>query len=350
MLKILLSSHAFQPSIGGLEAVSIMLAREFTRAGHAVIVVTQTPANVETEELLFRVVRQPPPLMLLRLFRWADVIFHSHISLRTVWPFCFATRPWVVVHHGWVPRGGSLTGLKGLLKHFLLRWATGIAVSAEVAKDFKSATLVIHNPYDAEVFSQIQGVARVRDLIFVGRFVSDKGLPVLLNAMTMLGRRGVKPNLTVVGDGPERKSWRGLAKDSGLATQVEFIGIKQGIDLAKVLNEHRILVIPSLWNEPFGIVALEGMACGCVVVGSHGGGLKEAIGPGGLTFPNGDASALADSLETLLTDCDLVTRLQSAVSGHLAQHQPADIAARYLEVFERLVARGSSEAPCGDRH
>ena len=69
-----------------------------------------------------------------------------------------------------------------------------------------------------------------------------------------------------------------------LAENVSFVGPKSGDGLAEILNQHQILVVPSRWAEPFGIVAVEGIACGCVVVGSVAGGLPEAIGGCGVNF------------------------------------------------------------------
>ena len=98
------------------------------------------------------------------------------------------------------------------------------------------------------------------------------------------------------------------------------------------------MVVPSIWNEPFGVVALEGLACGCVVIGSEGGGLKQAVGPAGLTFANGDAEGLASALEQVLCDPAVQERFRAAAPAHLALHQPAAVAKRYLEVFEQAVA------------
>jgi len=80
--------------------------------------------------------------------------------------------------------------------------------------------------------------------------------------------------LTIIGSGPEEYSLRKLADDIGITGQVSFLGVKRGEESARLLNQHEILVIPSRWEEPFGIVSLEGIACGCVVIGSEGGGLK----------------------------------------------------------------------------
>ena len=80
------------------------------------------------------------------------------------------------------------------------------------------------------------------------------------------------------------------------------------------------------------------MACGCVVIGSAGGGLKQAIGPAGLTFANGDVAGLAGALEQALGDPAVVERCRAAAPTHLALHRPAAVARRYLEVFQQAAA------------
>jgi len=323
----------------------MILAREFARAGHEVTVITKTQSGAEVDDFPFAVIRRIAPRMLLRLVGKADVVFHSNISLQSAWPLLFFHKPWVVVHHGYIPRSGFL-GIKGTIKRFVLEWAKGIAISEAVAADFDSPSVVIQNPYDAETFHEITGVRRNKELVFVGRFVADKGLPVLLRALTQLAKQELFPGLTVVGEGPEEEVWHRLTGDLGLAARVNFIGVKRGRELAEVLNAHKILVVPSLFNEPFGVVALEGMACGCIVVGSEGGGLREAIGPGGLTFPNGDIEALAACLKKALYDAETIAGCRSAVPAHLARHQPGTVAGHYLEVFSKALMRRCHDGSC----
>jgi glycosyltransferase involved in cell wall biosynthesis len=141
----------------------------------------------------------------------------------------------------------------------------------------------------------------------------------------------------IVGSGPEERSLRELAERGGIHDQVTFAGAKRGKELYEILNRHKILVVPSRYDEPFGVVALEGIACGCAVVGSSGGGLPEAIGPCGITFPNGNADALASALEQLLAAPDERQRLAANRSQHLAQFHPATIAESYLNLFRSLL-------------
>jgi glycogen(starch) synthase len=327
-VKILLGSHHFFPSTGGIETASNLLAREFVKRGHEVRVITQTPGN---GDFPFSVVRRSRGFALLRQVRWCDVFLQNNISLRTLWPLLFIHRPLFIAHQTWITNPDGSTGLQHSLKRFVLRYANSFAISAAIADALPGPSIRVGNPYDDEVFKPLPGDARARELIFVGRLVSDKGATLLLEAMALLQ---AKPRLTVVGDGPERASLEKQAADLQLKDRVDFAGTQSGAALAKLLRQHQILVVPSLWREPFGIVALEGIACGCVIVGSANGGLADAIGPCGLTFPNGDAHALADAITRLLADPAECERLRQNAAAHLAHFTPGHVAGVYLDAME----------------
>jgi glycosyltransferase involved in cell wall biosynthesis len=163
--------------------------------------------------------------------------------------------------------------------------------------------------------------------------VSEKGIDVLLKALAKLRAHGFSPKLTIVGAGPESTAMKQMAEALELNNQVIFAGLKRDEELVTLLRKHKVLVIPSKYDEPFGVVALEGIACGCVVVGSAGGGLPEAIGPCGITVPNGDPSALAQALEQLLLNPNERKRLLFRAPKHLARFHPTTIAETYLALF-----------------
>jgi glycosyltransferase involved in cell wall biosynthesis len=326
-MKILISSYSFFPSIGGLETVSAVLAREFACAGHLVKLVTQT-RSTEVDGFPFEVIRRPLPARLFDLVRWCDVYFQNNISLLMAWPLALVHRPWVVAHQIWLS-----PDWKGQLKRFLLRFAIGVSISRAIAADFPPS-VVIPDPYDNTVFYERSEIYRERDLIYVGRLISDKGVHLVLEALTNLRSQGQCLTLTIVGSGPEEVALRRLAQQLGLDDQVCFAGVQRGHNLARLLNAHRVMVVPSIWLEPFGIVALEGIACGCIVVGSEGGGLKDAIGPCGLTFPNGDVEALTRCLANLFDNPECWTAFRAAAADHLAQHTPAAVASAYLRILE----------------
>lgn len=337
-MKILLSSHFFHPNVGGIEEVSRVLAHEFSTAGHEVRVVTQTLGN-DGSEFPFVVARRPSPAELLRLVRWCDVFFHNNLSLRTAWPLLVVRRPWVVAHHTWIARTSGSVGWRDRLKHFVLRRAQNISVSRAIAEHLAVPSTVIGNPYRDQLFQRDPAAVRDRELVFVGRLVRDKGLDLLLEALAILHGKGARPQLTVIGAGPEEENLRQQCERLGLGECVTFAGLKTDRDLVALLNRHRVLVVPSRWREPFGLVALEGIACGCVVLGADCGGLPGAIGPCGLTFPHLDVQTLAKQIAALLDPAADLERYRAAAPEHLARHSARAVAAQYLRVIEEAARR-----------
>ena len=331
-MKILLTSLLFAPSIGGIETVSMLLAREFAKAGHSVKVVTMTPGeNGMTDG--FEVVRKPSLGQLWELAKWCDVYFQSNISLPLALPLLVVRRPWIIVHHVWIPKPRGFSGLNNRMKLFLLRFAKSISISQAVAESLPVESKLIPNPYDASIFRVDESIVRSHDLVALGRLVSDKGFDLLVEALSLLAREGLRPNLTIIGDGPEKEALIRQAKDLQVSGQITFVGSMTGAALAEELNRHDIAVIPSRWKEPFGVVALEVIACGCVPVGSRDGGLSDAIGPCGVTFPNGDAQALARALINLLKKPDSLLGFRRHAEEHLGGHHPSHVARQYLNFF-----------------
>ena len=339
-MNILFCSVPFHPSVGGIETVSALLAERFHRQGHRVILVTQTPSG-ELEHDDFEVVRRPSAARLFELVRWSDVVFHNNISLRLAWPLLVLRRPWVVAHHTWIP----VRGLAGRLKRLVLRHASHIAVSWAVADSLPVDCRVVPNPYADDEFVRLEGVERTRELVFVGRLVSDKGVEVLIDALALLVRRGRRVRLTVIGDGPELPALRQQATRLGVANLIDFAGRRTGQQLVAALNAHHVLVVPSVWEEPFGVVALEAMACGCVPLVSGSGGLPDAVGAAGVVVASGDRPALAQAIDQLLGDPRSLERLRSAGAAHLARHTRERVAHDYLQALADACGAHAAPSP-----
>lgn len=335
-LRILLCSHWFQPSVGGVESISRLLAEEFTKLGADVTVLTATPGKVWSEP--YRVIRKASQRQTWALARASDVIFQNTISLRTLAPLLFSGRPVIVIHQSWMRRADGTTGIENLLKRLMIRFCRNIAISHAIAQDIPAPSVILGNPFDAREFEDVASGPRDRDVVFLGRLVSDKGCDLLLEAFSLLAERGLRPNLTIIGDGDERPRLEDMSRSLGLAGQVTFLGsLQEG--RGKIVARHRIMAVPSRWAEPFGIVALEGIATGCAIVASSGGGLPDAVGPCGLFFPNGDVAGLADALERLLREDELRMSMVSAGPMHLEAFQPGTVAQRYIDVIRQVLAK-----------
>jgi glycosyltransferase involved in cell wall biosynthesis len=335
-MRILFCSYVFAPSIGGIETVSRILAKEFCGLGATVTLVTHTPG----EEIpgTYEVVRRPTLKKLRELTRNSDVIFQNNISLKMLLPLLFLGKPVVITHQTWLARMTGRRGWQDYLKRALLSHWSNIAISQAVAADLPFKSIVIGNPFEPGEFAAAEEHVRDKDIVFLGRLVSDKGCDLVLRALAILKAARICPSFTVIGDGPEMPALKQLTAELGLSDQVMFLGaVREG--RGKVVAQHRVMVIPSTWEEPFGVVALEGIAAGCAVVASRKGGLPEAIGPCGILFPSGDVGALASALKDLLASPSLRDKLAAERDHHLKRFQPEAVAKRYLEVFESAMRK-----------
>lgn len=333
-MKILLMSRAFSPSVGGIETASMIFATGLATRGHDVTVVTSTPG--EEQKNPFRIVRNPGAAELLRLVATADVVWQNNVSLRTLWaPFLFSHR-FFITHQTWLGSNTWFGYWLGALKRLACIRARNIFISNAVAKAVRLPGIVIPNPYDDLTFSRTSAVERDRDIVFVGRLVESKGCNILIDALEILAARNIHARTTIIGDGPSASRLKEQAMRLSSGRGPVFLGSLTGSALATELNRHRILVVPSTWNEPFGIVALEGAACGCVVVGTAGGGLPEAIGPCGLAVVNSDPAALADALASLLDNPNRQDAYRRNAPAHLAKFTAGAI----IDAYEACLVNG----------
>ena len=281
----------------------------------------------------FEVIRNPVPLTLWSLYKWADVVWQNNLSIRLFWPVLFSKVPCFVTTQTWLSGTLHKETYASRLKRLILSRCRNIAISDAIARHIQTPSVILGNPYDSSVYKLQESCARELKLIFVGRLVSDKGLMLLLEALVQLQTSKLYPALTVVGNGPELTECQRFVNESGLDQQVRFLGAMSGVPLMEVFNTHEILVIPSLWAEPFGVVALEGIACGCVVIGTKDGGLKEAIGPCGVVCENNNVEALVDSIRLLLTEPELREKFRDQSKDHLQQFNAPSVASKYLALF-----------------
>jgi glycogen synthase len=344
-MRIFFFTTVFSPSIGGIETLAELLCRQFVKMGHEVRLATCTPGATCTpdeEKFPFNVTRRPSLRQYWQILRWCDVHVQANISLRYAWPRFIMPDKLIYQHNSIIQCVTGKLRLVDRLKITLAHHTAGIANSHYTAKK-TGASHVVLNAYDDSVFKNKKSwTQRDHDVAFLGRLVSQKGCDMLLRALKRLSERGHSTQLTIIGSGPDRPLLEALAKNEGIASRVNFVGAIQGKALAELLNRHRILAVPSQYEEPFGIVALEGLACGCIPVVSERGGLIDAIGKHGFTFPNGDESALADTLEQLLRNPQSAYKRLCGVGTHLAQFHTLAVAENYINIFQQHIGMSRS--------
>jgi phosphatidylinositol alpha-mannosyltransferase len=153
-------------------------------------------------------------------------------------------------------------------------------------------------------------------VLFLGRHEDRKGLAVLLDAWTrllsVLPESSGSPVLWVAGDGPETSALRARFPAS---PSLQWLGVLDEAEKDRRLVAADVLAAPSLGGESFGMVLLEGMAAGTVVVASDIDGYRDAAGGCAVLVPPADPVALADALVAVLTGVVVADRQRWLLRG-----------------------------------
>jgi glycosyltransferase involved in cell wall biosynthesis len=138
-------------------------------------------------------------------------------------------------------------------------------------------------------------------LLYAGRFVEEKGLDILLEALSLTRNQA---SLVLVGGGPLKNTLKAQANRLKIKEQVQFFPPVEQDSMPSLYAQADALVLPSrgtpVWKEQYGRVLLEAMACKVPVIGSDSGAIPEVIGAAGLIFKENDAGSLAQCIQNLM--------------------------------------------------
>jgi glycosyltransferase involved in cell wall biosynthesis len=338
-LRILFLTYSFSPSIGGIEATSELLAEAFVEAGHQVKLITMTKGELTNAS--YKIIRSPSLKVIIEHLIWADVVHENNPCLRLSWPRFFIRKPLLVILHTWINRANGSTNL---IDKFKLRWLSQstkvIAVSSALRNRCYPKAIVIGNSYNSELF--VTRVAeRNKDFVFLGRLVSDKGVDMAIRTFAHITVVNPIPELegatlTIIGTGSERENLEILANNISEPGRVKFIGPLIGNDLVNELNRHSFQFIPSIWEEPFGIVALEGIACGLIPIASDGGGLPDAVGEAGVLFKRASIDSMIEVTSALVKNVEQQEKCRRAAPNHLAEFGKETIVKKIVKELQSI--------------
>jgi glycogen synthase len=395
-VKLLIYSHYFAPSVGGVETIVALLARKLSAAhsvhsnpeNFEVTVATETPAAAFDDRTFpFPVVRAPSAFHLWRLIRSADVVHVAGPSLLPMFLAKLARTPYVIEHHGYqaiCPNGvlihqpdraicpghfqaghygvclrcqqhemSPVRAVKKLLQMFPRH---SLSSSANSNIFITHHSLERHRLPHAQVIyygiestqddaaQSAQSHSPQRDsklepayFAYVGRLVPEKGLDVLLRAAKLLKSESLRFQLLLIGDGPERANLETQITKENLQDVARVTGFLRGSDLSNQMNQIDAVVMPSIWEETAGLAAIEQMMRGKLVIASDIGGLGEIVGDAGLKFPAGDAASLAAQMKKVIENSADTSRLGNAAQARthslfLADRMTADHISVYLKL------------------
>lgn len=227
-----------------------------------------------------------------------------------------------------------------------------VAISSFTARQVEELAGVrpVVIPYGAAVapVEKASGQAEAQEgpprVLFAGRLIERKGLPVLLRALARVARER-EVVLDLVGEGHERPRLERLATELGIAERVRFHGWVSQEDLDRLYRACTVFVLPSVVDargdtEGLGVVLIEALRYRKPVIGSEVGGIPDIVEDGlsGLLVPPGDPEALAQALQRVLDDPALARRLGEDGFRYVAEKFAWErIAAQMAALYQSLV-------------
>jgi glycosyltransferase involved in cell wall biosynthesis len=208
---------------------------------------------------------------------------------------------------------------------------------------------IVHNGINFEQFNSKRSswllgkIPSPLKLLYLGRISPEKGVHTAIRALKLLVGDFPKITLSIAGypwDQEYLRHLKYLVFEHQLTQNVEFLDQVSPERVPQVMQDHHVLLVPSIWPEPFGRVVLEGMAAGMVVVGTAQGGMQVVlrVEETGLVFQPEDEQAIACHIRRLLVDLELGNRLAEtavrAVQSHFSEEQMvSDYEIRMLEII-----------------
>lgn len=197
--------------------------------------------------------------------------------------------------------------------------------------------LTLYNPISQDFINKVEYKKSVKaGVLFVGRVEDYKGVFDFLE----LAKRVKDLNFTIIGDGGAFNRVKLEIKNSKL-NNVYLLGAKSKREVIEEMEQHKIMVVPSKWNETFGLTAAEGMAAGLPVIVTNMGGLPEVVKHGecGYVVNNGDISDMVSKIKLLNTDKVLYEQFSvNARRRALTEFSEESYYSRLLEIYTQVLA------------
>ncbi|GAB3698006.1 glycosyltransferase family 4 protein [Mariniluteicoccus flavus] len=358
----LVITNDFPPRIGGIESFVRVLC---DLLDHDVVVLTREEEGGAAYDagLPFPVVRLPGTLLPTgRVAAEAERLIDAHGCTRVVFgaaaPLGLLARRlrtrgivrMLAITHGHEIWWSSVPGFRTLMRRigasvdhvsYISDFTAGL-IRPALAPAARHAMVRLSPPVDTALFRPDETRPARPTAVAAGRMVKQKGFDTLVDAWADVVRRwpadAPRPELVLVGGGPEKTALTAQVARLGLTDTVTFAGSVAHAAMPAVLQAAHVFALPvrtrraGLNPEGLGLVFLEAAACGLAVIAGNSGGASETLvaGETGHLVEPDDAPALARHLLALLTDLDAAERMGRVGRQHAKEHFSADRARRTL--------------------
>jgi glycogen(starch) synthase len=179
-------------------------------------------------------------------------------------------------------------------------------------------------------------------LLAFGRIVEDKGFDLAIDAFGRVAADFPEVTFTLAGEGEKLADLKLQAAKHRLQNRVRFTGWIAPDDIPALINRHSLVIMPSRWQEPFGLVALQAAQMGRPICAARIGGIPEIVRDGetGRLFESENVSALEECLRALLASPELAGKMGRAALDHANDNFSFD---RFVAAYEQVYA-GAAKA------
>ena len=217
----------------------------------------------------------------------------------------------IFFHNNPLDMGGSKTFKE---RQYIIKNANAILCVSKFVRDkfltdFKNIPENIHVLYNGVDRKIAKFPKKINEVLFVGRLVKEKGVELYINAVAKLATKSPNWKFCIVGS-----SHLGVSKEKSdfarkitknflnIGNQAYFSGYLSHEEVQKKMMHASIVVVPSIWEEPYGLVVAEAMSNGAAIITNFSGGIPEIIGSNGIVIKNISQKKLEEALSLILKD------------------------------------------------
>jgi len=325
---------------GGIERIVDMLLRGLVQRGHEVTLFANPDSHVPCRLVPYQRLRSQSKIDTManmwhvsqEIHRGHFDLVHSFARLAYLTPLLPRRIPKVMSYQrGISPRSVRLGNLlsrgtlsfTGCSSHLIRRW--------QANRHFR----VIYNGVPLERYAVTERVGEDAPLTYLGRVEEIKGVHLAIEVAKSSGRR-----LVIAGNVPEAPHHQRYFAEQILphvdGDTIEYVGAVDDSTKNELLGRSAALLMPLLWEEPFGIVMAEALACGTPVIGLRRGSLPEIVQHGVNGF-------VCDSVEQMVSAVGCLSQINRRDCRHIAEEKFSDrvIVEAYERLYRRLVSAGS---------
>lgn len=356
--KIILYSHYFWPSMGGVETFNLQLLDEL-KNHYNISVITKTLINDDITDDKFEFNIDRKTKLSIKNRPDVDLIIISGYSIKMIIYSWIWKIPSIVIHHGDIINCSNGTGLHqnnlcnhrkikcfkydlrefGIIKSLKMQAnlfikklisklpSKHVFVSKWVKDITKLNGEVIYNCFDKS-FIENDSIKKENQIIFAGRLTKIKGCEFLIDAYF---KANISMQLIICGEGEEKNKLLKKVEELSLEDKIIFKGALSKETLSKEMQRSKFCVIPTIIEESFGLVAIESAASNCIVIGSGRGGLLEVCNKLGYSYQT------KEELIDLLKKAE--KNLLENRSAKVEYFNSKKMYSQYIDLIENLISK-----------